>query len=358
MKLVRMKLLQRYLAREVYSGTLLVMGALLALFSFLDMLGGLNQVSGFTLLFRMMALRLPGYIYQLMPIAALIGTLYALAQLNQSSEFTVMRVSGMSMRKVAGFLVRAGLVFVLLSFVLGEWVAPAGEKAAERVRLEASHSVVSGGFRSGLWFKDQGNFVNVREVLPDSSLHGIRIYSFDNTMQLTGIRTADRGNYLGNNRWQLVQVVQTLFVSGRAVVSHQPTAIWHSVITPAMLSVLMVSPEQMSASNLITYIRHLEQNKQQTDPYVIALWGKFIYPFTTLIMMLLALPFAYHSTRAGGIGGRIFAGIMIGLAFYLLNSLVARVGLLYHWPPALAALLPAVLFALAAVLLLRRTEPD
>lgn len=348
-----MKVLDRYLAHEILGGTLLVFSALIVLFAFFDLIHelgdlgkgnyGLLQVSAYVLL------TVPGHVYELFPIAALIGTLYALVQLAHNSELTVMRVSGFSTPRIGLSLLRIGLLFVLVNFVVGEFVAPYSERVATQLRARAMSSVVAQEFKSGLWMKDGSSFVNVREVLPDSTLVGIKIYDFDPSYKLRTISYASEGKHIRDSSWSLSDVEQTHFEGSSVRVTRLPQAYWNSVLNPDMLSVLLVVPEQMSAWNLYFYVRHLHENKQKTSRYEIALWSKFIYPMAVLVMMLLAVPFALYQPRAGGIGGKVFGGIMLGLTFHLLNRVFANLGLLQDWPPFFAAIFPTAFFLAVAV---------
>jgi lipopolysaccharide export system permease protein len=355
-----MKILHRYLAREIFASTLFIFAALLTLFALFDLIHELSDLGkgGYRLghILLHVLLTVPGHVYELFPIAALIGTLFALARLVAHSEFTVMRVSGMSALRIALSLLATGSLFVVLTFAFGEFIAPTTERVAEQLRLKATSSMVAQEFRSGLWVKDNLSFVNVGEMLPDTTLVGVKIYAFDADYNLRTISFAEQGVYRGGNMWQLRSVVQTRFDNGGTTVSQLPVIEWHSALDPGILSVLLVVPEQMSAWNLYNYVEHLRENKQKTSRYEIALWGKLAYPFATLVMMLLALPFAYHQTRSGGVGGKVFLGIMLGLAFHLLNRLFAHLGLLNDWPPLFSAAFPTVLFLLAAVGLLWRVE--
>ncbi len=347
-----MKLLQRYFMHEVIGGTLLVFSALLVLFAFIDLIHELEQLGkGLYTLPRILAyvaLQLPGHVYELFPIAALIGTLYALVQLALHSEITVMRVSGLSLGRMVWALGRAGAVFVLLTFIVGEFIAPYSERTATQLRIRAMSAVVAQEFRSGLWMKDGTSFVNVREVLPDSTLMGLVIYEFDAAHALRAISFAREATYVSENRWSLTGVEQTYFEGDAVRVERLPQAYWTSVLNPAMLSVLMVVPEQMSILSLYRYVHHLRENGQRTSRYEIALWSKVVYPFATWVMMLVALPFAFVQARTGAASGRIFAGIMIGLSFYLLSRVFANLGVLHDWTPALAAAAPTVFFLLVA----------
>ncbi len=255
-----------------------------------------------------------------------------------------MRVSGFSALRIGLSGLRIGLVFVLVSFVVGEFVAPHSERMATQLRTRAMSTVVAQEFRSGLWMKDGSSFINVRELLPDSTLMGVKIYEFDPAHNLRTISYAAEGRHVRDNTWRLSEVEQTHFEGSSVRVTHLPQAYWTSVLNPDMLSVLLVVPEQMSAWNLYFYVRHLRENNQRTARYEIALWSKFVYPVAVLVMLLLAVPFALHQPRAGSVGGRVFGGIMLGLFFHLLNRVFANLGLLQDWPPFFAAVFPTLFF--------------
>ena len=184
---------------------------------------------------------------------------------------------------------------------------------------------------------------------PDSTLKGVKIYDFDRDFRLLSISQAASGRYQGANRWQLAGVVQTRFGADGASVRNLPTLEWTSVVTPEMLNVLLVVPDKLPAWGLYQYARHLEANKQRSDRYEIALWKKLVYPFAALVMMALALPFAYVQIRTGGVGVKLFAGLMLGVLFHFLNTLFSHIAVLERWPPFAAAVAPSALFLFAAV---------
>jgi lipopolysaccharide export system permease protein len=344
---------ERYLAREIYAATALILAAFLGLFSFFDVLHELPSVgrAGYTLwhLAAYVVLTMPVRVYELMPIAVLIGTLYALTLLARHSEITVLRASGLSTRGLLRALAKIGALLVAITFVFGEFIAPPAERQAQQLRLQALSSVVAQEFRSGLWVKDELSFVNVREVLPDATLRGVRIYEFDAAFQLRSISEAETGRYVAPKSWQLGKVVQTLFEGERARVIREDQQLWRSSLTPDILTVLMVMfPERMSIASLYSYIRHLDENRQKADRYEIALWKKLVYPLAVLVMMVLALPFAYMQDRMGAVSVKVFAGIMLGIAFHLLNGLFASLGVINGWIPAIAAITPSAMFLLAA----------
>ena len=247
-------------------------------------------------------------------------------------------------------LLGIGSVFVALTFIFGEYLAPPAERAAQQWRLAATRSMVSQELRTGLWVRDGRRFVNVRSVLPDTSLEGVRIYEFDERAALVSISEAKTGVHeSASEGWRLRHVEQTRFLGDHTDTRVLPDLVWKSELTPEVLSVLMVVPERMSVETLYSYIRHLEENNQRTTRYEIALWKKLAYPFAALVMMGLALPFGYMQTRMGGVSLKVFSGIMIGVGFHLLNGLFSNLGVINGWVPAVAALTPSIVFLLAAM---------
>lgn len=367
-----MRVIQRYFTSEITRSVLFALAAFLALFAFFEMMGQLEQVgrNGYKLqqaVFYVL-MGLPGNVYELMPTAVLIGTIYTLSQLAARSEFTIMRVSSMSTGQAARVLARIGVGFAVLTIVFGELVAPKATEWAEKLKLQAQGASLSSQFRSGMWAKDvirdhglEGNvvgsrFINIRTVQPDGRIEGVKLYELDSDFHMARMVTAKAGMYDGNHQWTLSDVVQSDFTGGRDRKITEPVKTVKSAqlklvseVTPEILSVLFADPDRMSAYDLLAYTKHLEANNQRTDRYEIAFWKKIVYPLSIFVMLALALPFAYLHFRAGGVSLKIFTGIMIGVCFQLINSLFSHLGLLNTWPAFVTAALPSLLFmALAA----------
>jgi lipopolysaccharide export system permease protein len=348
-----MRTLRNYLATEIVAATALVFAALVMLFAFFDLVEQVKDLGrGAYNLRRVLTyvlLSAPDHFYGLFPVAALIGTLFALAHLVAGSEYTVMRTSGVSTARFAATLAGIGFLFAVLTFVFGEFIAPPAQQLAQRLRSQAITGLVAQEFRSGLWIKDDRSFINVIEVLPDTKLRGVRIYEFDGESRLRSISFARRGAYQSGRRWLLQEVTQTRFEDMRTAVRDLPELEWQSVLDPALISVLLVKPEQMSAWNLYSYSQHLKENRQKALRYEIALWSKLTHPLAVLVMMVLALPFAHFQGRQAGVGAKIFAGIMLGILFHFLNRLFAHLGLLNDWPAFASAIAPIAIFLSVAV---------
>ena len=353
---MRSATLDRYFARQIYGSVLFVLAGFIALFAFFDLINELRDLGkgsyGLQEVFTFVLLSVPAHAYELFPIVVLIGTLYVLSHLASNSEYTVMRGSGFSPARAAATLARIGAAFLVATFVIGEWMAPHAEEAAQKVRLRAMSSLMGDQLTSGLWFKDEGAFINVREARQADVLEGIQIYQFDSQARLALVTAGQRAEYQGDGVWKLQGVSQTTFTGEGPRIARHGELEWRSAVTPSMLDALIVKPERMSTWALYKYTQHLAGNRQKTERYEIAMWKKLFYPFATLVMMALALPFAYMQARAGMVGVKVFLGIMLGILFHMLNSLFSHIGLLQNWPPLAAASLPSVAFFLMALLLM------
>jgi lipopolysaccharide export system permease protein len=264
----------------------------------------------------------------------------------------VMRGSGLSPVQAAYTLLKIGMAFVILTFVIGEWIAPLADEAAQKTKIRALSSMIGQDLQSGLWFKDEGSFINVREARQANVLQGVRIFEFDTSYRLRKLTLAERAEFRGKGLWELYDTVSTTFGPEGPRTLRDKEAQWQSAVSPDLLNALIVKPERMSAWALHKYTLHLEVNKQKTERYEIAFWKKLFYPLATLVMMALALPFAYMHARAGMVGVKVFLGIMLGIFFHMLNSLFSHIGLLKNWPPLAAAVVPSMAFLASALLMM------
>lgn len=355
-----MKLISRYLISQLATATFFALICLLGLYGFFDIVAELPKAgtNNYTVLKMVLyvLMQVPSHAYELMPLAVLIGCMAAMSQLASHSEYTIIRTSGISLMQIAGMLLSFGLAFALITMLLGEYVSPYLETKAQRMRLEATRSVVAHDFRSGIWLKDDNHLINVREMLPDNTMQEIRIYTYDNDYRLTQSRYASKGTYQGNGEWLLENVRDTDLTNDRTYARQYPQLRWKSIIEPNILRVLLVEPEQMSAQSLITYIHHLDINHQKTQRFEIALWGKLFYPLACVSMALIALAFVPRQRRHGQLGRNLFFGICLGIAFHFVNRLFGFLSLRYDWNPPLSAMLPTTLLLIAGVLIIMRQE--
>lgn len=357
-----MSTIRRFIYLEIASAVLFVTLGFLALFFFFDLVDELRWVGksggGYQASQALMfvALVIPSHLYELLPITVLIGTIYVMARLAQSSEFTILRTSGLGPGQALGMLLTLGAAFVLITFAVGDYVAPLSDRAAQLVKARYLGKITSGS--TGAWLKErQGEHsyaVNVRAIGRDGSMDNVRIFEFNTAGQLTEQTQANSASVAPDGTWTLMQVRRSSFHTkgaDEAYVQHQqvPTLRWPTSITTDMVAAAVLKPDRMATIDLFQYIRHLEANGQAAQRYEIEFWRKVFYPLSCLVMVVLALPFAYLHFRSGSITTYVFGGVMAGISFFLLNNVFGYAGNLQNWSPWLTAAAPGMIYSLLSL---------
>ncbi|MTW20095.1 LPS export ABC transporter permease LptG [Allochromatium palmeri] len=352
-----MRILDRYLAWAVMGGTLLTLGGLLPLMGVFilsdefDAIGtegyGLSEALLFTLL------SLPRYLYQLFPIATLIGALIGLGTLASRSELVAMRAAGISVGQLVRAALLGGLVLATMAVVLGELVAPIAEQRGVELRRQALSGDVAQLTPYGFWAIDDGAYVNIREIRSGTSLRDIYIYRVDAAKGTLEASHAEGARY-EDGHWQLEGIALSRADREGVKVERIEQAEWDSMLDPGLLKVVVADPRALPVWGLYKYIRFMSVNKQDASAYEIAFWGKVLHPVLTLSMILIAIPMLLGSSRSTGMGRRMLAGILVGLVYYLVSRTFAYLALLFGMNAFLAAIAPPALFIGTAALLIRR----
>jgi lipopolysaccharide export system permease protein len=372
------KVLTRYVAKEVLIATLFVLVALVALIAFFDLVSQARNIGNrysISMALFLTMLKLPSRLYEVMPIAALLGAVYTMSRLASNSEFTIMRVAGLSPFRLAGMMTVPALILIAMTYCLGEWLTPAADMMRNDMdNILFNRKLSARGYSSGVWVKDnvkeQQNagqatvrFVNVHNLIAGehSRTGAWRVFEFDKDGSLIRVLHAPEANYISGRGWHLKDAkVETL-----PKITHDETPMVEkssarkdvdlmlpSEMRPEILGVLTIKPERMGISDLWQYIAHLKETRQTSDRYQVALWSKVFYPLAIFVMLAVAMPFAYLNTRSGGVSIKIFAGLMIGISFYALNNIFSFLGVLNTWHPMVVAVVPtSVMLICAAVAL-------
>jgi len=359
---------RRYLAREIYHSCTIVLIALLGLFTFFSLVDELDSLGKFALstLLYLEALTLPTRLYDLLPVGLLIGAILALAGLAQRNELVILRVSGVSGLKLMTMLWVITAPLIGLALVLSEYVTPIAEIHSSEANLLLRGRVGGGRMASGYWFKeptqDGGTrIINVNTLLANGSVAAVTLYEFKQNQQLAALSHARTGRFADGKL--ILENVSETRINDDALNAladtrrpDAPISTLRSVaersldttLTPERLLARVLTPERMTLATLLDYIDYLHSNHLQADRQVVAIWRKIAYPFTLLVMITIAAPIGFMQTRRGGVGAKVFIGILLGVGFFMLNQLALNVGMLNRWPPWLTALGPNILAALAA----------
>ena len=354
-----MNILDRYVARTVIGGTmmaLLVLGALLAFVDFVSEIGdvGKGNYSLFDAIF-FVVLSLPNRLYELFPTAVLLGSLLSLGALATNSELTVMRASGISIARISRSVLQAGLILVAIVALIGEFVVPPSERHAQTIRASALKQNIALGGQHGFWAKDGLRYIYVGRVYPDLHLGNVDIYELNESKEVVSIVQARSAQFI-NNRWELRFVKRSVFgediVNSEILKSDQLA----ELLNPDLFNVVSVKPANMSAIDLYRYSEYLQDNELDSSHYRLAFWIKVITPISSLVMLLIAMPFVFGSQRTGSAGNRVLVGLLLGIGFFLLNRTMNHLGQVYGLYPLFSAAFPVVLVAIAGMFALKRVR--
>ena len=367
-----MRTIRRLLYRDIVTAVAFVAAAFISLMFFIDFVEALADVgqAGHTVVQAALycLLLVPGHFYEVAPIAVLIGTIYTLSRMAQASEYTILRTGGLGPGLALSLLATLALVFGVLTFLDGDYLAPFSERQASQLRGSFTKSGLKLG-RSGAWLKDhvstpdgeRSYSINVGSASSNSSLNNIRIFEFDADGRLLRRVAAASGRVEPNQIWALTDVSVTRWIAGGtapdAAASAPAQALeeklarldWPSTLSAAVVSAAVSPVSTMSTIDLARYIVHLSDNEQAAQRHRIQFWKRALYPFACLVMVALALPFAYMHARGGNVSLKVFGGIMMGISFVLLNNVAGHLGLLQDWTPWVVAAAPSLLYLLLSL---------
>lgn len=337
----------RYIGGVVVTGTLIALLVLVGLDIFFNVIDEIDKVGkgSYTLpvMLQSVLLTTPQNLYELFPLAALLGSLMGLGQMASHGELVAMRACGLSVWRIVRSVLQAGLLILVVAVFIGEVVAPVAERLGQNLRASAIERGVSFLGSRGLWVRDDNLYINVSKVLTRERLADLTVYEFDDEHQLRVTTWAAQAEFR-DGQWHLRNIEQSSFDGQGVSVSHTDSMVWPSLLTPDLLGIVRLKPDNMSAADIGQLVDYLDENGLDADEYRYAFWGRFMTPLSALVMLFISVPFVFGNLRSVGAGQRIFFGILIGFSFYIFTQLTAQMGQVYGLHPLLAMLLPVGLF--------------
>ena len=355
--------LDDYVTRAYLSYALLSGVALLGIFyiaMFIDMSDKLfkGMVTTMTMLeyFRYST---PQWLYYVLPLAVLLGALVTVAMLTKNSELIVMKACGISLYRVAApmfvmALVVGGALFLLQETVLG----PSTRRAAELKQLIKGGSPQILDLLNNRWLVgSNGQIYHYQSLDPRSHvLTGLEVYEFtphmDRIVRRMYAEIATRDTDAAGNTWQVHRGWLREFDAQSNVQDAKPIVAERRTLESAdYFGTEKPNPDFMGYLELRQYTEKMRAGGFATLEQQVALARKLAFPFVTLIMTLLAVPFASTIGRSGAMGG-LGVGIALAISYWTLISVFAALGAGGALPPLMAAWAPNLLFGAAALYLL------
>jgi lipopolysaccharide export system permease protein len=355
-----MNTLDRYLYRTVLLYALMAMGVLLtlsALFLFISQqsdIGTGHYGAGDAFLFTF--LNLPQSAYELLPIAALIGTLMGLGNLASASELVVTRASGVSVWRIAWPVGLAGLTMSLVMYGLGEYVAPPLAQIAKREKTTSKLADISFAGSSSAWVKEGNLILRVATGEVDQAFGGVSLFELNGFTGLRSVKRAERISVADPGHWRLNNVLVTHFSDDKIDSELVPEVTMNTTINPDFLGLAATDPGLLTLHGLWSYIDHLRRNNLGTASYEIGFWSRIARFFAVIVVTLLALPFVFGPLRTTGAGTRTVIGVLLGVVFFLITRTVENGGQLFGLNPILIGWLPTAAIGLCTLVAISRTR--
>ncbi|SCW67270.1 MULTISPECIES: LPS export ABC transporter permease LptG [unclassified Pseudomonas] len=348
--------LDRYIGSSVFMAILAVLGIILGLatlFAFIDEMSDVSDTYTLTDVASYVLLTAPRRLYDMLPMAALIGCLIGLGSLASNSELTIMRAAGVSIGRIVWAVMKPMLVLMLVGVLIGEYIAPATENTAQANRSLAQGGGDAQSAKHGLWHRQGDEFIHINSVQPNGILYGVTRYRFDDQRHMLSSSFAKRAKF-AEDHWQLIGVTTTLFHDKRTEVVAAPRERWDVSISPQLLSTVVMAPESLSITGLWGYIHYLADQGLNNGRYWLAFWVKVLQPLVTAALVLMAISFIFGPLRSVTLGQRVFTGVLVGFTFRIAQDLLGPSSLVFGFSPLFAVLVPAGVCALAGLWLLRR----
>jgi lipopolysaccharide export system permease protein len=353
-----MNILDRYILRAISGTSALVMSLLIALNGFVVFIGQLEDVGkgefGIWDALTYSLLMIPTQTFDLMPVAALLGSLMGLGRLAAQSELTVMRAAGVSPWRLAMSAFGVGIILTLATGALGEFIAPPMERYATQQRAMAQNTDVQFDSRQNVWLKHGNQIINARARADGNWEGGVYLFGFDSQLDLKSIGRAEAASLSADGRWHLEQLRESSFDSGSVSVRHESIHPLDPGLSPELMGLSEVRPQTMSAQDLISYRDYLRRNKLESRSYEIIMWFRIAGILSVSVMTTLAVPFVFGSLRNSGGGVRLLIGIMIGVGYFLANRTLANSGQVFDLNPILVACIPTLVLMMITVMGLSR----
>ncbi|MBL4573805.1 MAG: LPS export ABC transporter permease LptG [Gammaproteobacteria bacterium] len=305
-------------------------------------------------------LTLPTSIYELLPFTALGGALIGLGILASNNELIVLQTAGVTVWRIVWSVLKPTMLIMLLSLLLGEFIAPPLEQLAQSNKAVQQSGNDSIGSQQGTWRKVGNEYIHINAIAPGGELlYGVTRYKVGDNRTIVSSSFAETATYIADansSYWQLSNVRESNFEPGSISAQQYLQEDWQIDLSPELLSVLLVEPDRQSISGLYRFAKFFDAQGLDSATYFLAFWKKLLQPLATLVLVILAISFVFGPLRESTMGFRVFVSLGIGLVFTIMQRLMEPASLLYGFSPLLAVLTPIFLCALLGLFLMRRVR--
>lgn len=352
-----MNLITKYIVKQFLSILLISIGAFVALFLIVDIFEVIgtfiDHPTSFGVIVVYFMTKIPYVLFLTLPMAVMLSTLIALGLMGKNLEIVAMMSSGISHVFIIRPVLIIAAVLSLLSYFGNEYVVPpanAYNEYVKNIKISGEKITLSPEYQlNKIWVRDEHSIYNVERFLPkENVIEGITIYTFDDNFRLVERIIAERAVWK-DDRWVFYNVVENDFNTSRSFSTNKYPIRYLSIReTPEDFAIVFEkSAEKMSYRELSAYIKKLTENGYDTTRYRVDLQGKLSYPLVSLIMALIATPFALMVGRRGGLAAGVVIAFGFSYLYWMVYSLCISLGHGGTLPPIVAAWAANVLFSAA-----------
>lgn len=334
-------------------GATLVLSGLQVLFTYLGELGSLKEGYGAWEALQYVLWGAPNYLYEILPISALIGAVLGLGTLASNSELIVMRSVGISLWRIVGWVIRSALILVILSFALSEWVIPSTNEHAKNIKSFDEKTQL--GEVRGYWTREGQRFIFVDYANSKGQLHNVQVLDFDQDDRLSGTLKAKNGEFVKDGSWLLNKTEEVkILANGTANFTEYDTQPLALALQPKYVHMVTIDPKNLSPSQLVSFMSYMNEYSQVPTTYELAFWQKVGSPFALIALVLIACSFIFGPLRQQSMGFRLVIALFVGLGFFYLQDFLGYASLVYAPSPAWFVFIPIIfMFAIGGYLLYR-----
>lgn len=355
-----MRLINLYVTKTILASISLVLLMLSGLQFFVLFVNQLNDLGkadyGVLQALKFILLGLPYQIYLFFPMASLLGCLIGLGMMANHRELVVMRAAGMSITQITTIVLRVAILLILLVTLIGELLLPKWVFLANNYKMQMISTDDTLRTTKGMWLRQGHDFISIDAIsLDGTELHHIQQLHFNKTYELSYIRQIQHAHFI-ENTWQATHIAETFFLNNTTRTHHQAKMLWPIRLKPKFLRISSNEPDEMTFSELAQFLRMQKKNHQLVRRYQLGYWQRLSQPLTTLVMMLLAIPFIFGPLRSSTMGSKLLLGAAIGFGFYILNRFFGSLSQIYQFSALTAAITPTLVFTLLGFYLMRRAR--
>ncbi|WP_297426708.1 LPS export ABC transporter permease LptG [uncultured Acinetobacter sp.] len=336
-------------------GATAILSGLQILFTYLGELGELKDGYGAWQALLYVLWGAPSALYEILPISALIGAVLGLGTLASNSELIVMRAAGVSLWRIVGWVMRSALLLVVLSFALSEWVIPYSSEQAKSVKSHRAAAEL--GEVKGYWTREGQRFIYIDYANAQGELRHVQVTDFDNDYRLRGTLNAEQGQFVQDGQWRLQTTQEmNILAQGNASLTKQANSDLSLALQPKYVYMVTIDPEDLSPSQLVSFMGYMHEYSQVPKTYQLAFWQKVGAPFALIALVVIACSFIFGPLRQQSMGFRLVIALFVGLTFFYLQDFLGYASLVYAPSPAWFVFIPIILMFVVGGYLLHRAR--